>query len=173
MAGGAVAASATPATAGWRARGSASTAALSLATLSSRLDLRPTSGPVTPQGDSYSAEALLAAGPVHLDAVNTSSVPAVVTVSVTTGGLANLVLTVRGCDSPWTAAGTCAAGETSVSTAPVVLGSTSTATAVVTLPRDGRRHLRVGSTLTVGAGASVVVRTSAGRTGAPRDRTGG
>ncbi|TNM69716.1 hypothetical protein FHN55_02940 [Streptomyces sp. NP160] len=170
---GAIIATAAPASAGWRARDSTATAPLTLARISSRLDTRAPGGTTTPRGETYSAAALLALGPGYVDAVNTSTVTAEVTVTVTTGGAANLVVTAKGCDVPWSVTGTCAAGETTVSTAPVLLGSTSTATLEAVLPSGGRRYLKLGTSTSLGAGASVDLRSSAAPVGAPRDRTSG
>lgn len=173
VAAGAVVGTAAPASAGWQARDTASSAPLTTAAIGSRLDTRVPGGATTPQGDTYSASALLALGPGYVDAVSTSSVSARVTVTVTTSGAANLVVTAKGCDVPWSTAGTCAAGETSVSTPPVLLGSTSTATVEAVLPPGGRRYLKLGTSTSLGAGASVVLRSSATPVGAPRDRTAG
>ncbi|TXR51249.1 hypothetical protein [Quadrisphaera setariae] len=162
---------AAPAAAAWQARASATSASWALASVGSRLDARTPAGVTTPQADPYTASSVLALGPTLVDAVNTSSVPARVSVTTTTSGLVGLVVTIKGCDVPWTAAGTCAAGETSVSTAPVVLGSTSTTTVSAQLPAGARRHLQLGTSTSLVAGASVVLRSSATPVVVPRDRT--
>ncbi|MEH3077450.1 MAG: hypothetical protein PGN11_12390 [Quadrisphaera sp.] len=162
---------AAPAAAAWQARATATSASWALASVGSRLDARTPAGVTTAQADPYTASSVLALGPTLVDAVNTSSVPARVTVTTTTSGLVGLVVTIKGCDVPWTVSGTCAAGETSVSTAPVLLGSTSTATVSAQLPAGTRRHLQLGTSTSLVAGASVVLRSSAVPTTPARDRT--
>lgn len=171
-----------PAAAAWGAAATRPAAQLGSAEVGAGFEVRPASGqssgpgsaPV-PQASPYAVGPALAGGPVLVDVVSGSSVPARVALVVTTGGVVSAEVKVQRCDVPWTgpaSTATCSAPGGAVevaSTRVLTLLSSASASWSVDLPARGRQHLRVSrGALTVGATS---LTATASPLGGGKDRT--
>ena len=113
---------------------------------------------------------MLASGPVEVEVVNTSSVPATLAVTLTTGGLLGALTTVETCSLPWTPSHTCPGTRTQVASTKVVsLAGAATSRWTTALAPGDVQHVKLSTGL--GVARSVSVRVSAHAT--PHDRTTG
>ena len=167
-----------PAAAAWGASATRPAAQLRSADVGAGFEVRSGSGSgatTAAQASPYAVGPALAAGPVLVDVVSSSSVPARVALVVTTGGVLGAEVRVHSCAVPWTgpaSTATCSApgGAVAVaSTAPLTLLSGASASWSVDLPARGRQFLRVTRGLTV-VGATSLTAT-ASPLGGGKDRT--
>ena len=153
-----------PAAAHWRPTATAS-APLSVARLGAGFELVAGGGAVSADRSGYSIGGLLAGGTGYVDLVNTSSVPATLSMTVTMGMLVG-VSPVSVCSVPWVpATGTCPGTSTLVGLTLVLGVASGTHTTPAPVPPGGRVHARVavGAVLGgVGLTANPVVPRAAG-----------
>jgi len=165
-----------PAAAAWGAAATRPAAQLRSADVGVGFEVRSGSSSTSvPQASPYAAGPALAAGPVLVDVVSSSSVSARVALVVSTGGVLGAEVRVHRCPVAWTGpagTATCPApgGAVAVaSTPPLTVLSGASASWSVDLPARGRQHLRVTR------GATVVGATSLTATASPlgggKDRT--
>jgi len=165
-----------PAEAAWTAASTRPAAQLRSADVGVGFEVRSGSSPTSaPQVSPYALGPALAAGPVLVDVVSSSSVPTRVALVVTTGGVLGAEVRVHSCPVAWAGlagTATCSAPGGAVpvaSTPPLTLLSGASASWSVDLPARGRQFLRVTR------GATVVGATSLTATASPlgggKDRT--
>jgi hypothetical protein len=167
-----------PAAAVWGAAASRPAAQLRSADVGVGFEVRTGSGATAttaPQVSPYAVGPALAAGPVLVDVVSSSSVPVRTALVVATGGVIGAEVRVHSCAVPWTGAAataTCSAQGGAVpvaSTAPLAVLSGASAGWSVDLPARGRQHLRVTRGLTVVGATSLTATPSP--LGGGKDRT--
>ncbi len=132
----------TPAAAHWRPTATVS-APLSAARLGDGFDLVAGGGAVSADRSGYSIGGLLAGGTGYVDLVNTSSVPATLSMTVSMGTLVG-TSPVSVCSAPWAPTTGACPGTSTLVWLTMVLGVASgTYTTPAPVPPGGRVHTRV------------------------------
>lgn len=143
-------------------------AAVSMARVGSSFSALNTAGTVSSDGLSYRIAGLLTTNTGYVDLVNTSTTPATLSLTVSTGTLVG-VTPATVCSQPWnTASGACPGSASVIGLSMVAGSNTGSYSTAAPLPPGGRVHLKVSISGVVNA-VTLTARPPAPRP--PMDRT--